>query len=140
MLALCNNSACFNDRHWLTYSQHQLILITLSVCSVTTQFVCVFNHCQFEGFSIFQFKKHFFKKTSEYFSVSVLGLIDFLKSLAPKNLDYNPFFPSICIKLITSAIFALMWQIIHLDCEISKYYHSPELLTMICILFWINLR
>lgn len=143
---MCNNPICFSDRHKDTYSQYQLTLIEQSVYlhSVDSDKdrvpyqhpICLcFHPCHVAKFKVFQFfsSRSISLKDIWMLSVSVLGVIDFLKSLAPKKLGFNYF---LHIELITSSICSLIHQIIHLKSISSQQHHLLKLWTM--ILFYLH--
>lgn len=89
------DTTCFSD----TYSQHQLILIKLSFCSldsVSTQFVCVFILVMLPIFRFFNFsvQEAFPPKDIWLLFACYLDLIDFLKSLGSSWFEC---FSSLCI-------------------------------------------
>lgn len=118
--------------------KYLLVFMKLSVCSLdsVTQFVCVFNLVMLPILRLFNFsvQEAFHPKDIPMCFVSVLGLIDFLKSLAPKMVCPNAASP--CIALITSYICSLICQMIHLKSAFTQQHHSLKLWTM--ILFYLQ--
>lgn len=120
-------------RHTDTYSQHQVYSIKLSprsLDSVSIQFVCVFNlvTLPISRFFNFSVQEAFPPKRHLNVFLSVLGLIDFLKSLVSKILGFNTF---LCIALISRPICCSICQTIHLKFVFPEQRHSLKLWTMI---------
>lgn len=115
----CNRPMCLSDRRgeiFFFYSQFTVIklsclLISRFGASLFVLFSFFHLCCQFQDFSIFQFKKHCTPPETCECCVSVFELIAFPIALHAQLLGFNFF---LCISIITHPICCLICQTIHL--------------------------